>query len=228
MRQGCAQHQHSVLEYSAPAPGVCALALEVFPAIRRGALRQHKRLANKSAGVQSVRRRYRARVSSVCPGTTVRRLRREVHGVGSSANRDGRRGAVQHCLVVYEEFSEGNQSPTSFKCTHCSWDAVERIWIGQHLVFVTCLHLDAGAASATGANLNSCGQRHFVSAFASGHHCTAARRECQCTLHGCEFIRTRSWPARSVVKEFQEVSKCTARALCSLLGWVSFQPPLSV
>ena len=52
LRQGCAQHKHSDLEYTAPAIGACALALEVNPATRRGALRQNKRSADKCAGAQ--------------------------------------------------------------------------------------------------------------------------------------------------------------------------------
>ena len=102
----------------------------------------------------------------------------------------------------------------------------ERIWIGQQM------HLDAGAPLheecaiavreepnvrpefywrvVTGAMLNSCAQRDLVSAFASGHYRSVARPECQCTLNGCAFIRTRSSTARSVVKEFQEVSDVPA------------------
>ena len=81
----------------------------------------------------------------------------EVHGVGSSANRDGRRGAVQHCRVrtfnavtsdtsclVLECFSGDSQSCTNFECTvqlviglgstHLPQRA-ERIWNDTNCVF---------------------------------------------------------------------------------------------
>ena len=45
-------------------------------------------LAGPSHGVHSAGPRYL--VSSICSGTSVRRLQGEVHGVGSSAKRDGR------------------------------------------------------------------------------------------------------------------------------------------
>ena len=92
----------------------------------------------------------------------------KVHGVGSSANRDGRRGAVQHCRVrtfnavtsdtpclVLECFSGDSQSCTNFECTvqlviglgstHLPQRA-ERIWNDQQIVFslareVCCGHL---------------------------------------------------------------------------------------
>ena len=65
---------------------------------------------------QSVWRRYRALVSSVCSGTSVRRLRREVHG-------DGRRGAVQHCRVrTLLDLAEFAPSVRPAKCHW--WNAV--------------------------------------------------------------------------------------------------------
>ena len=64
--------------------------------------------------LQNERRRFRARVSSVCSGTSVRRLQGEVHGAGLSANRHVRRRAVHHFRVrALRTFS-----PTKVECSH--------------------------------------------------------------------------------------------------------------
>ena len=77
----CTQHQHSIVKHITPAPRVCAAS----------ALRRRACVVSVLGNMHTNALAFGGEGTVLWSRVSVRRLRGEVHGMGSSTNRDGRR-----------------------------------------------------------------------------------------------------------------------------------------